>query len=84
MQQQLIWPWLKCMHIHHRLCSLQFSNDFLKVSIGGHSETQLVPKLLLQVSVWELHNSMVSTSEEGGLKEERDAYNNIIISISTL
>ena len=67
-----------------RLCSLQFSNDFLKVSIDGHSETQLVPKLLLQVSVWELHNSMVSTSEEGGLKEERDAYNNIIISISTL
>ena len=59
-------------------------NDCLKVSIGGHYEPQLVPKLLLQVSVQEIHNIMVSTPEEGGLKEARNAENNIIISDSTL
>ena len=40
--------------------------------------------LLLQVSVRELHNSMVSPLEEGGLKEASDKDNNIIISDSTL
>ena len=47
-------------------------------------EPQLVTKLLLQVLVREIHNSMVITPEEGGLKEARDAENNIIISDSTL
>ena len=60
------------------------ANDCLRVSIDGHSEPQLVPKLLLKVFVWELHNSMVITPEEGGLKEARDADNNIIISDSKL
>ena len=59
-------------------------NDCLKVSIDGHCETQLVPKLLLKVSVRKIHNSMVSNPEEGGLEEARDADNNIIISDSTL
>ena len=54
------------------------------MSIDGHSETQLIPKLLLQVSVQELHNSMVSSPEEGGIKEERYADNNIIIGDSTI
>ena len=60
------------------------SNDCLKVSIDGHYEPQLVPKVLLQVSVWELHNIVVSPPEEGGHKEARDADNNITISDSTL
>ena len=60
------------------------ANDCLRVSIDGHSEPQLVPKLLLKVFVWELHNSMAITPEEGGLKEARDADNNIIISDFTL
>ena len=60
------------------------SNDFLKFSIDGHSEPHLIPKLLLQVSVQELHKSIVSTPEEGGLKESIGADNNIIISDSTL
>ena len=59
-------------------------NDFFKLFIGGHSETQLVSKLLLQVSVWELHNIMVITPEEGGIKEVRYVDNNIIISDYTL
>ena len=49
------------------------------MSINGHSEKQMAPKLLLQVSAQELHNKMVSTLEEGGLKEARDEENNIII-----
>ena len=44
----------------------------------------MIPKLLLQVSARELYNSLVSISEEGGLKEARDEDNNIIISYSTL
>ena len=54
------------------------------MSINGHSEKQMAPKLLLQVSAQELHNKMVSTLEEGGLKEARDEENNIIISNYTL
>ena len=62
----------------------QIANDCLKMSIDGYSWPQLVPKLLLQVSVWGLHNSMVSPPEEGILEESRDVDNNIIISNSTL
>ena len=60
------------------------ANGFIKFSIGGHSEPQLVPKNLPQVSFWETNNSMVSHPEEGGLKEVRDADNIIIISDSML
>ena len=54
------------------------------MSIDGHSEPKLVPKLLLKISVRKLHNSMVIPPEQGGLKEARDADNNIIISYFTL
>ena len=47
-------------------------------------ETQLVPKLLLQVSVRELHNSLVSDPNDGGIKDARDEDGKIIISDSTL
>ena len=53
---------------------------FIKLSIKGQSETQLVTKLLLQLLVRELHNRMVSPTEEGGLKEAIDTENNTIIS----
>ena len=59
-------------------------NDFLKVKIDGHTETELVTKFLLHVSVRELHNNLVSDTENGGLKEARDEDDNIIISDSTL
>ena len=48
------------------------------------TEPQLVPKLLLQVSVRELNNSLVSDTNDGGLKDARDEYDNIIISDYTL
>ena len=40
--------------------------------------------MLRHVSVREIHISLVSDTEVGGLKEARDAENNIIISDSTL
>ena len=49
-----------------------------------HIEPQLVPKLLVQVSVRELHNSPGSDRNDGGLKDARDEDDNIIIGDSTL
>ena len=60
------------------------AKDCFKVSIDGHSEPQLVSKLLLRVPVWELHNIMASPPKEGGLKESRYVDNNRIISDLTL
>ena len=48
------------------------------------TEPQLVTKLLLQVSVRELHNILVSNKNYGGLKDARSEYGKIIISDSTL
>ena len=45
---------------------------------------QLFPKFLLQVSVRELHNSLVSDPNDGSLKYARHKDDNIIISDSTL
>ena len=42
-------------------------NDSMKVNIYGHTELQLVPKLLLNVSVRELHNSLVSDQYNCGI-----------------
>ena len=55
------------------------SNDCLKVKIDGHTEPQLAPKLLLWVSVRELHNKLVRVTIDGGIKEARDKGDNIII-----
>ena len=47
-------------------------------------EPQLVPKLLLQVSVIELHNILVSDPNYDGIKDARDEGDNNNISDSTL
>ena len=60
------------------------SNDCLKVMFYDQTEPKLVPKCLLQVSVRELHNSLVSDPNYGGLKDARDEDGRIIISDSTL
>ena len=44
------------------------------------TEPQLVPELLLHVSIRELHNILVSDTNDGGLKYSRYEYCNIIIS----
>ena len=59
------------------------SNNCLKVVLDDQSEPQLVPKLLLQVSVRELNNSLVSDPNDVGLKDARDEDGKIIISDST-
>ena len=43
-------------------------NDFLKVQIDGYTELQLVPKLLLHVSVRELNKNIVSEIKDSELK----------------
>ena len=52
--------------------------------LDDQTEPQLVSKLLLQVSVRELHNILVSDPNDGGLKDARDEDGNIIMSDSTL
>ena len=47
------------------------------------TEPQLVQKLLLRVFVRELHNILVSDTNDGGLNDDRDEYSNTIISDST-
>ena len=69
---------------HPQAVQSPIAHDCLKVSIDGNSESQLVSKLLLQVSFWEPHNIMVSPPEEGVLNQAIDIENNIIISDSTL
>ena len=55
-------------------------NDCLKVLLVDQTEPQLVPKLLLQVSMRELHNILVSDPNDGGIYYYRDKYGKIIIS----
>ena len=59
-------------------------NYFLKVSIDGQIETQVVREILFNMSVREIHKNMVSPPYEWVLKEARDKHINIIISDSVL
>ena len=51
---------------HTQVVQSPISNDCLKVMFDDQTEPQLVPKLLLQVSVRELHNILVSDPNYGG------------------
>ena len=53
---------------HPQVVQSPISNDCLKVVLYDQTEPQLVPKNLLQVSVRELHNSLVIDPNDGGLK----------------
>ena len=46
--------------------------------LDDQTEPQLVPIILLQVSVRELHNSIVSDPNDGDLKDARDEDGKII------
>ena len=59
------------MH-HQQVVQSPIFNNFLKVKNNGHTDPQLVPKLLLPVSVRELHNNLVSNVDNGGIKEPMD------------
>ena len=69
---------------HPQVFQSPISNDCLKVMLDDQTEPQLVPIFLLMVSVRELHNSLVSDPNDGGLKYARDEDGKIIISDSTL
>ena len=69
---------------HPQVFQSPISNDCLKVVLYDQTEPQLVPKLLLHVSVRELHNSLLSDPNGGGIKDDRDKDGKIIISDSTL
>ena len=69
---------------HPKVVQSPISNDCLKVMLDDQTEPQLVPKCLLQVSVRELNNSLVSGTNDGGIKDARDEYGKIIISDYTL
>ena len=72
-----LYRWVTC---HPQVVQSPISNDCLKVVLDDQTEPQLVPKLLLQVSVREPHNSLVSDPNGGGLKDARDKNGNINIS----
>ena len=76
-----LYTWITC---HPQFVQSPISNDFLKVMLGDQTEPQLVLKLLLRVSIKELHNSLVIYHNDRGLKDARDDDGNIIISDSTL
>ena len=69
---------------HPQVVRSPIVNDCLKVKLDGHTEPQLVPKLLLKLFVRGFHKNLVSATKDGGLKEARDEYDDIIISDSTL
>ena len=69
---------------HPQVVQSLISNDCLKVLLNDQTEPQLVPKFLLQVSVRELYNSLVSDPNDCGLKDARDEDSKIIISDSKL
>ena len=69
---------------HPQVVQSPLSNDCLKIMLDVQKEPQLVPNILLQASVRELYNSLVSYHNDGGIKDTRDEDGNIIISDSTL
>ena len=63
------------MH-HPQVVQSPIFNDCLKVNIDGHTKPQLVQKLLLKVSVQEIHKRLFSDPVDGELNEARYAENN--------
>ena len=61
-----------CITCHPQVFQSPISNDCLKVLLDDQIEPQLVPKLLLQVSVIELHNSLFIDPNDDGIKDTRD------------
>ena len=59
-------------------------NDCLKLKIDGHTEPQLVPKLIFHVSIREHYKNLVSDTDNDGIKEAIYEVDNIIIGDSTL
>ena len=52
--------------------------------LDDQTEPQMVPKVLLQVSIRELYNSLVSDPIDDDLRETRDEENNILSILCSL
>ena len=76
-----MYAWIKR---HPQVVQSPIYNDCIKFMFDDQIESQLVPKLSLQVSVKELHNSVVSDPNDVGIKYARYENDNIIIINSTL
>ena len=60
-----LYNWI--MH-HPQVVQSPVANDLLKVKIDGYTKPQLFPKHLLQVSVIDILNNLVSATKYGGIK----------------
>ena len=69
---------------HPQVVQSPISNYCHNVISDDQTEPQLVPKFLLQVSIRELHNSLVSDTNYVCLKNDRYEEKHIIISNYTL
>ena len=76
-----LYTWIKR---HPQGVQSPISNYCLKVILDDQTEPQLVPKLLLTVSIRGLHNILVSDPNDGGINDVRDENVKINISDYTL
>jgi hypothetical protein len=70
---------------HHHVIDSPIAKDCLWIKDPEAPEgRKRVGKLLLEISVRELHNDLVDTPENGGLAEARDKSGNVLISDTAL
>ena len=59
-------------------------NDRVNIKLTGKDEKKYVTKLLLKISIRNIHKDMVHPVSQSGLSEARDRKSNITISDSVL
>jgi hypothetical protein len=79
--KQAIVHWIRS---HEHVVTSPICNETLLVKKQGSIEKQRVPKLLIEITVRELHNLLVAPLEHGGLPQSRDEDGIIIVGDTTL
>jgi hypothetical protein len=69
---------------HPQVVQSPITSDTLLLPDRETGLTICVPKLLLEISIRELHNDLIAPPKSGGLAEARDAEGHVIISDSVL
>ena len=69
---------------HRDVIACPNGKDTLKIKMEGQKDPVLMEKLLIQISIRELHNDLVKPMSEGGFAGARDKEGNIIIGDTTL
>jgi hypothetical protein len=69
---------------HPQVIQSPITNDTLLLPDRETGVVMRVPKLLIEISIRELHNDLIESPESGGLAEARDAEGRVIISDSVL